>query len=81
MNATRLIEVIFPVLDDCSFTCKPSSNRIELFNKKNVLCGHISEEGNVIEKRLGKQNLLGALLKRNLVDAIEKELAANPVSR
>jgi hypothetical protein len=70
MNATKTIETVTPVLAACGFSCKPQGTaEIVIFDKKGRLAGHITAKG-VQEQRSGKQNLLGALLKRNLTDAI-----------
>lgn len=70
MNTTRTIETVSPVLAACGFSCKAQGTaEVVIFDKKGRLAGRITTKG-VQEQRSGKQNLLGALLKRNLTDVI-----------
>lgn len=71
MTTDTILAVIAPILDKCNRKASIDGGIIKIWDKKRMQVGHMNEAGEVFERRLGKQNLLGALLKRQLVDAIE----------
>jgi len=81
MTSERLIEVTTPILDACKMVATVDAGTVKIWDKKRMQVGHIAADGQVYERRLGRQNLLGALLKRQLTEAIDAaRLATEPVS-
>ena len=72
-DLAKLIAIVTPVLSACGFTCKVQGTEVAIFDKKRRIAGRVTADGEVKEQRIGKQNLLGALLKRTLMDAISIE--------
>ena len=71
MTSERLIEVTTPILGACKMVATVDAGTVKIWDKKRMQVGHIAADGQVYERRLGRQNLLGALLKRQLTEAID----------
>lgn len=71
MTTETILATMEPILSRCDMRAKMDGGTIKIYDKKTMLVGHLSPDGEVCERRLGKQNLLGALLKRQLTDALE----------